>query len=212
MSKRAHSDRCLTPSPGRVIQSVIEGVLMDRLRASVALPWILAIIGFPIGGFLAQAIAGPAATVPAAIVSGLIAGAIIGLGQALALGLRARAMATWVVGTAAALAVALGLVTAAIGQIETSTEAIALGVVSGVLIGAAQAAVLMRAGVANAWIWILVTGVAWGVGWLITSSVGVALAPGWPVYGLSGALVSQVITAVALWRLVPSRDGLKSAR
>jgi hypothetical protein len=184
---------------------------MDRLRASVALPWILAIIGFPIGGFLAQAVAGPAATVPAGIVSGLIAGAIIGLGQALALGLRARALAIWVVGTAAALAVALGLVTAAIGQIETSTEAIALGVVSGVLIGAAQAAVLMRAGVANAWIWILVTGVAWGVGWLITSSVGVALAPGWPVYGLSGAVVSQVITAVALWRLVPSRDGLKSA-
>jgi hypothetical protein len=69
----------------------------------------------------------------------------------------------------------------------------------------------MRAGVANAWIWIPVTGVAWGVGWLITSSVGVALAPGWPVYGLSGAVVSQVITAIALWRLVPSRDGLKSA-
>ena len=44
--------------PRAVTQPVIEGVLMDRLRASVALPWILAVIGFPIGGFLAQAIAG----------------------------------------------------------------------------------------------------------------------------------------------------------
>ena len=85
-----------------------------------------------------------------------------------------------------------------------------LGLVSGVLIGAAQAAVLMRAGIANAWLWILVTGVGWAVGWLITASVGVALAPGWPVYGASGALVSQVITAVALLRLVPSRDALKA--
>ena len=68
----------------------------------------------------------------------------------------------------------------------------------------------MRAGIANAWIWVVATGLAWTVGWLITSSVGVALTPGWPVYGASGALVSQIITAVALWRLVPSRDALKA--
>ena len=61
---------------------------MDRLSSSVVLPWIVAVIGFPIGGLLGQAIAGPAATVPAAILSGLIAGAIIGLAQAIALWLR----------------------------------------------------------------------------------------------------------------------------
>ena len=182
---------------------------MDRLRTSVVLPWILAVVGFPIGGLLAQTIAGPAATVPAALVSGLVAGAAIGFAQASALALRTQALLLWVSATAAALAVALGLVTAAIGQIETSSEAIVLGVVSGVLIGAAQGALLMRAGVANAWLWLAATGVAWAVGWLITSSVGVALAPGWPVYGLSGAVVSQIITGVALWRLVPSRDRLR---
>jgi hypothetical protein len=100
-------------------------------------------------------------------------------------------------------------VTAAIGQIETSSEAIVLGVVSGVSIGAVQAALLMRSGVANAWLWIPATAVAWAVGWLITSSVGIALAPGWPVYGLSGAVVSQIITGAVLSRLVPSRDRLR---
>jgi hypothetical protein len=65
-------------------------------------------------------------------------------------------------------------------------------------------------GIANAWIWVVVTGIAWAVGWLITASVGVALAPGWPVYGASGAFVSQIVTAVALWRLVPSRDAIQS--
>ncbi len=183
---------------------------MDRLRTSVVLPWIIAVIGFPIGGYLAQAIAGPAATVPAAVLSGLIAGAIIGLAQGIALWLRRQPLVMWIAGTAVALAVALAAVTAAIGQIETSTEAIVLGGVSGLLIGAVQAALLMRAGIANAWVWVVVTGAAWAVGWLITASVGVALAPGWPVYGASGALVSQIITGVALWRLVSSRDALRA--
>jgi hypothetical protein len=181
---------------------------MDRLRTSVVLPWIIAVVGFPIGGLLAQTIAGPAATVPAAVISGLIAGAIIGLTQGVALWLRGQALTLWVVGTAAALAIALGAVTAAIGQIETSTEAAILGAVSGVLIGGAQAALLMRAGIANAWIWVVVTGLAWAIGWLITASVGVALAPGWPLYGASGAIVSQIITGITLWQLVPSRDAL----
>ena len=183
---------------------------MDRLRDSVVLPWILAVIGFPIGGILAQQLAGPAATIPSALVSGLVAGAAIGFAQASALRLGSLAVALWVGATAAALAIALGLVTGAIGQIETSTEAIVLGVVSGALIGVAQSALLMRAGVPNAWTWIPITAVAWAVGWLITASVGVALAPGWPVYGLSGAVVSQIITGVALWRLVPSRDMLRA--
>jgi hypothetical protein len=184
---------------------------MDQVRTSVAPPWIVAVIGFPIGGFLAQTIAGPAATVPAALLSGLIAGAVIGLAQGVALWLRGQVLGLWVAGTAIALAIALGAVTAAIGQIETTTEAVGLGVVSGVLIGGVQAALLMRAGIDNAWLWIPVTAAAWAIGWLITASVGVALAPGWPVYGASGALVSQIITAVALWRLVPSREALKPA-
>jgi hypothetical protein len=185
---------------------------MDRLRTSVVLPWIIAVIGFPIGGWLAQTVAGPAASVPAAILSGLIAGAIIGIAQGIALWLRGQALVMWVAGTAIALAVALAAVTAVIGQIETSTEAVALGALSGVLIGAAQAALFMRAGIANAWIWVVVSGVAWAIGWLVTASVGVALAPGWPVYGASGAIVSQIITAIALWRLVPSRGSLEAGR
>jgi hypothetical protein len=184
---------------------------MDRLRTSVVLPWIVAVVGFPIGGFLGQAIAGPASTVPSALLSGVIAGLIIGGCQALALGLPAQALATWTVGTAASLGVALTIVTAAIGQIESTTEAVGLGVLSGVLIGGVQGALFTRAHVAHAWIWIVASLFAWGVGWLITASVGVALAPGWPVYGLSGAVVSQIVTGIALWRLVPSRDRLRAA-
>lgn len=175
---------------------------MNIIRRSVLLPWLIAVVGFPVGGFLGHLIAGPAATVPASLLSGLIAGALIGLPQALALGLTPRSLVLWVIATGAGLAAALGIVTAAIGQIDSGAEAIALGALSGLAIGAAQAALLMRDGIPTAWVWIPATTLAWAVGWLVTTSIGVALAAGWPVYGLSGAIVSQVITGVAAWRIL----------
>jgi hypothetical protein len=179
---------------------------------SLLLRWIIATLGFPIGGFIGHLIAGPAATIPAALISGLIAGAIIGAGQAVALGiLRPQALALWAGATALGLGVALGAVTAVIGQIETQTEAIVLGAVSGLALGAGQAALLMRERVANAWLWVVVSGIAWAVGWAVTSGVGVALAAGWPVYGISGALVSQIITGVVLWKVLSRGEAGASA-
>jgi hypothetical protein len=170
---------------------------------SLLLRWVAAIIGFPIGGYIGHMIGGPAATVPAALISGVIAGAIIGAGQAVALGiLRPQALALWVAATAFGLGIALAAVTAVIGQIETQTEAIVLGAISGLALGAGQAALLMRERVASAWMWIVASGVAWAVGWAVTSGIGVALASGWPVYGLSGALVSQLITGAVLWKVL----------
>ena len=167
------------------------------------LRWIIAIIGFPIGGYIGHLIGGPAATVPAALISGLIAGAIIGGGQGLALGiLRPQALALWTGATAIGLGVALSAVTAAIGQIDTMTDAILLGAVSGLAIGVGQAAFLAREQVANAWIWVPTLGIAWALGWAVTASIGVALGAGWPVFGLSGALVSQVTAGIVLWRVL----------
>ena len=64
----------------------------------------------------------------------------------------------------------------------------------------------MRAQVANAWTWVMASGAAWAIGWAVTSGVGVALAAGWPVYGISGALVSQVITGLVLWKVLSHRE------
>ena len=176
---------------------------MSNLLESVPLRWVVAVVAFPIGGYLGHLIASPAATAPAAFVSGLVAGAIIGLGQGLALKLPVQALVTWSAVTAVALALALAGLTAIIGQIETIPDAIFLGVASGLLIGAGQAALLVRQRVRSAWTWVLASTAAWAIGWLVTASIGVDLEAGWPVYGLSGALASQLITALALWRLMP---------
>jgi len=173
---------------------------------SLLVRWIIAIVAFPIGGTLGHLVGGPAATVPAALISGLVAGAIIGIGQGVALGIyRPQALALWVAATAVGLGVALAAVTAVIGQIDTMTDAILLGAISGLAIGAGQAALLARERTANAWIWVVTLGVAWAVGWAVTAGVGVALEAGWPVFGLSGALVCQIITGVVLWKVL-ARD------
>ena len=171
---------------------------------STLLRWILATVAFPIGGFLGHAVGGPAATLAAALISGVIAGAAIGLGQGLALALRPQTIALWVAATAAGLGLALAVLTAINGQIDSTVDAVILGAASGLAIGAGQAALLTRERIGNAWIWVVASSAAWAVGWLITSgAVGVGLAPGWPVYGLSGAVVSQVITGIVMWKLMP---------
>ena len=179
---------------------------------TILLRWLVATVGFPIGGFVGHAIAGPAATVIAALIGGLIAGAIIGLGQAGALALRPQAIAIWAGVTAVGLAVPLIAITALIGQIDTTFDAVLLGALTGLAIGAGQAVLFGREGVGSAWIWVGASAVAWAVGWLVTAAVGVALAPGWPVFGLSGALVSQIITGIVLWKVMSQDQVAASAR
>jgi hypothetical protein len=169
---------------------------------SILLRWLVATLAFPAGGFIGHLIAGPAATVPAALISGLIAGTIIGLGQGLAMRSKPQPIVEWAATTAVGMGIGLAAVTAIIGQIDSLTDAALLGAVSGLAIGALQAALLIRDRVGNALLWVVATAVAWAVGWSVTASVGVALAAGWPVYGISGAIASQLITGVVLWKLM----------
>ena len=178
---------------------------MSTVRKSLPLRWLVATIAFPIGGFIGHLVGGPAATIPAALISGGIAGATIGLGQGLALKLRSQALVAWVVATAVGLGLSLAVVTGSIGQIASTTDAAALGAVAGLVLGSGQAFLLRSSGVSNAWIWAPATAIAWAAGWFVTASAGIALDAGWPVFGLSGAIVSQVITGIVLWRLTASR-------
>ena len=184
------------------MSSALGGQSASGSGRSHLMRWLIAVVAYPIGGFVGHLIGGPAATVPAALISGLIAGAVIGLGQALALAPRPQTVALWVAAAAVGLGASLALVTALIGQIDTTADAVLLGAVSGLAIGAVQAALLMRERLGAAVIWVATSAIAWALGWATTASIGVALVSGWPVYGVSGAVVSQLITGVVLWKLM----------
>ena len=50
-------------------------------------------------------------------------------------------------------------------------------------------------------VWIATMGIAWAVGWVVTTSIGVQAEAGWPIVGVSGALVAQALTGVVLMTL-----------
>jgi hypothetical protein len=175
---------------------------MPTFLQSVPVRWLVAFVGFLIGSLVGHTVAGPAATVPSALLSGILAGAVIGLGQGLALNLRSQALVVWAAVTAIGVGVVLAVVNASIGQVSTASEAVTLGAATGLVLGAGQAVLLQRRGVPSAWIWAPVSAVAWAAGWLVSTSIGVSLEPGWPVYGGVAALISQLITGVLVWRLI----------
>jgi hypothetical protein len=159
--------------------------------------WILTIVAFPLGGFLAIQVASTADGPGWAALAGLIAGAVIGTAQWLAL--RPRVSALWIPATAAAMAVGLALATLITGG-ATTLGALALsGAIAGAVVGAAQAIVLRK------WTWILTMALSWSAGWAISSLVIIDEQRGFATFGLSGAALVTVVTGVALRALFGRR-------
>ena len=174
--------------------------------------WCLSFVGFPIGGFVAEAIVGPIDEVWSAVVAGAIAGAAIGAAQWLSLrqigldastsGLfvRRNGALAWIGMTAAGLALGLG-VGVAIFDYGTSVGDLAvLGAVSGLGVGAAQWLVL-RDHVGAGLLWVVGIAALWALGWTITTSIGVDVESKWAVFGASGAITVTVLSGVLLWFL-----------
>ena len=115
--------------------------------------WIPTFIAFPLGGLLAFETVGSVTNPATAAAAGLLAGAVIGAGQWLAL--RDRVDARWVAVTAAAMAAGSALAAVATGAGTDTADLILTGAVAGSAVGAAQAALLGRAE------WAAVTAASW---------------------------------------------------
>jgi hypothetical protein len=161
------------------------------------LRWIPTIAAFPLGGFLAIQVASTTDGPGWAALAGLIAGAVIGTAQWLAL--RPRVGALWIPATAAAMAVGLALATLVTGGATTLGALAVLGAIAGAVVGAAQAVVLRK------WTWILTIAVGWSAGWAISSLVIIDEQRGFATFGLSGAALVTVVTGLALRVLLGSR-------
>jgi hypothetical protein len=166
--------------------------------------WIVTALAFPPAGYIAHELVGRVDGVGAALLSGVITGALIGLAQwAL---LRGRgASPSWIVATAAGFGIGLAAGAALVGY-ETSLGAlVAMGAVCGLFIGVAQIAsfVALRR---HAAAWTLATGALWAIGWAVTTGAGIKVEDQWPVFGISGALVVVLVQSVLINRLVPAGE------
>lgn len=160
-----------------------------------ALRWLVTFIGFPLGGLVAELVAGPVDTLTAALVGGAITGAILGSVQAWALRPNRVAAGPWIGATAAGLAVGLG-VGAAVVDYGTSMGDLAVqGAVCGLTVGLAQAVVLRARVGAIAFLWVPALGAVWALGWTVTTAIGVDVESQYTVFGSSGAIAVTILTA-----------------
>jgi hypothetical protein len=167
---------------------------MSRILSRDFALWLAVFIAYPIAGGLGRLIANPADGLIFAFVTAAVAGAILGLAQWLALG-RHVSVARWVGATALGLGVSFVIVQA-VGA-TSSTAAPIIGAVTGLGVGIAQSFVRSDR-VPAAVIWVPTMGIAWAVAWVVTTSIGVQAEAGWPVVGVSGALVAQILTGVVI--------------
>ena len=166
--------------------------------------WLPTFLAFPIGGWLAIETVGSLHDPASAAAGGLLAGAVIGAAQWLALrsgGIGRR----WIGFTAAATAAGSALAATLTGAGTEVADMMLAGLVTGAAVGAAQST-LLGGGRRAAAAWTGVSAAAWPLGWLVTSQVIVDLERGYYMFGSSGALIVTVLTGLAL------RAGLAAPR
>lgn len=164
------------------------------------LRWIPTFLAFPLSGLIAILVVGSTSGVVAALLAGAVVGAVLGGAQWLALrtsGVGRR----WWAATAVAVPLGTALGTWLTGAAATTGQLVLRGLVTGLVVGAAQALAL-RTPPLRAAGWAGVTSAAWGLGWLITSNVIVDAERGYVVFGASGALTATILTGLCLPLLV----------
>jgi hypothetical protein len=168
--------------------------------------WPVAIsVSFPIGGYIADLVVDGVDSVGAALVAGLIVGAVIGAAEWFAL--RQRISWLWIPATTVGMAVGLVGGAAMVDYSIDRGDLALMGAVTGVAVGVLQALVLARHRISGAFWWAVANPPAWALGWFVSSYVISRNIPErFPIFGASGAIVFGLLTwllLAALFRATP---------
>ena len=180
---------------------MVPRVTLDELTAAVRAAhgtrWPLAIVvGFPIGGYAANIAVGKIDSIGAALLGGLIAGAIIGAAQWLAL--RPLNPGQWLVATSIGMAAGLTAGAVLVDYGISRGDFALMGAVTGLAVGGLQALLLARRGSGALW-WLVVNPPAWALAWVVTTFVITRnVKEHFAVFGASGALVLALLTWLVL--------------
>ena len=155
------------------------------------------LIGFPIGGYVADLIVDGVNSTGAALAAGLIAGTIIGAAEWFAL--RRRVSWLWIPATTAGMAVGLSIGATLVDYGIGRGDLALMGAVTGLGVGVMQALVLVRHDVPGAFWWAILNPPGWALGWFVSSYVIARnIAERFPIFGASGAIVFGLLTWLVL--------------
>jgi hypothetical protein len=160
--------------------------------------WLVTFVGFPLGSLAAVTIVGSITSTVTGLLAGLISGALLGTVQWLVL--RPRGISPlWIALTSVGMGVGSGL-SAAITSAGTSTGDLVLrGLISGAVVGIAQAFALRGRLVL---LWPVTVSATWALAWLITSNVIVDKDRGYVTFGASGAITATAICGLVLYGIL----------
>jgi hypothetical protein len=169
--------------------------------------WLLAFVGFPLGGILAFIVVGSVGGVVSGALGGALAGAVIGAAQWLVLLRypRVRIGPEWVVATALGVGIGDALGALLTGAGTRIGALLITGLATGVAVGLLQWGLALRGRLLRARLWPLVVAIAWPVGWTVTWAFGIDVERGYYVFGASGALVFAAITGMAMLLMLHGR-------
>ena len=160
--------------------------------------WPVAILlGFPIGGLIADIVVGPVDSVAAALAGGLIAGAVIGAAQWFAL--RQAVSWPWIAATSLGMAAGLAVGAAVVDYGISRGDLMLMGALTGAGVGGLQALVLAQQRISGAAWWAVANPPAWALAWLVSSYVlSSNVDEQFTNFGASGALLYALSTGLLL--------------
>jgi hypothetical protein len=167
--------------------------------------WMLAFLGFPLGGFLALVVVGSMEGMVSGALGGALAGAVIGAAQWLVLRRYMRVGPEWILATALGVAIGDALGALLTGAGTEIGDLLIIGLATGVAVGLLQWGLFLRGRLLRASLWPLVVAIAWPVGWTVTWAFGIDVERGYFVFGSSGALVFAAITGLAMLLMLRSQ-------
>lgn len=147
--------------------------------------WTAGFLAFPIAGLAGRAVSGPVDDLLAAVLGGAVTGLVIGIGQSL-VGRGAVRASRWIPATTLGMAAGLAIGAAAVGYRTSLTDLALMGVLTGIPLGIAQALALPAS--RRRWMWAVTTPVLWGLGWTITTLVGIDVEAQYTIFGAAGAV------------------------
>ena len=159
--------------------------------------WTAGFLAFPIAGVVGRVVAGRVDSPIAALLAGLVTGAVIGAGQWLVSRRRLRPV-PWIVVTALGMGLGLLLGATAVGFQTSLADLVAMGALTGVVLGVAQTLAL-PAQTRRRWWWAVAMPLLWALGWTITTLAGIPVEEQVTIFGASGAVTFSALSGLLLF-------------
>jgi hypothetical protein len=172
---------------------------MPRMSGvKIVFSWIgIALVAFPVAGFLGWVVGGHVDGVGPALIGGALTGAGVGFVQWMFLRRDLNMGPIWIVATSVALAAGLGIGAAVVGYETTPTQLAIMGAISGAAIGIVQGFLLRDR--FSLWLaWMLAMPLLFAIAWVVTEAFGIDVANQFTVFGASGSVVFGVLSGLLM--------------